>query len=36
VNADETNRFLRGMLDRGECDMARLEPWLRAAVTPLR
>lgn len=36
VDADETNTFLRDLLDRGQCDLARLEPWLRGAVVPLK
>ena len=29
VEADSAHRFLIGLLDRGECDFARLLPWLR-------
>ncbi|MEZ5065921.1 MAG: type II toxin-antitoxin system death-on-curing family toxin [bacterium] len=32
VDADEAHAFLIGLLDRGECDFARIEPWLRRSI----
>ena len=34
VEADSAHRFLIGLLDRGECDFARLLPWLREHLAP--
>lgn len=37
VDADEAHAFLIGLLERGECDFAKLVPWIRdsiAAVGP--
>ena len=31
VEAEAAHRFLIGLLDRGECDFARLLPWVRAS-----
>jgi death-on-curing protein len=36
ADADETNTFLRDLLDRGDCNLAHLEPWLREAAVPLK
>jgi death-on-curing protein len=35
VDDDQANDFLRGLLDRGECDFAHLEPWLRKAMVEI-
>ena len=32
VDAHEAHRFLIGLLERGECDHARLLPWIRASI----
>lgn len=34
VEADSAHGFLIGLLDRGECDFARLLPWLREHLVP--
>ena len=35
VDADETHAFLIGLLERQECDLEHLLPWIRKVVTPL-
>ncbi len=35
VEADAAHRFLIGLLDRGECDLVHLQPWIRASLTRL-
>lgn len=35
VEADAAHRFLIGLLDRTECDLAHLEPWIRSCLTRL-
>lgn len=32
VEAEAAHRFLVGLLNRGECDLARLQPWIRSAL----
>lgn len=34
VEADAAHALLIGLLERGECDFARLLPWLRASIRP--
>jgi len=33
VEADGAHRFLIGLLERGECDLTHLQPWIRSALT---
>lgn len=35
VEADETHALLIGLLERGECDLAHLTPWIRRSVVKL-
>jgi len=35
VEAEAAHRFLIGLLDRAECDLAHLQPWIRASLTRL-
>lgn len=32
VEPDSAHRFLVGLLDRGECDLDRLRPWIRSSL----
>lgn len=35
VEAREAHRFLIGLLEAGDCDLAHLEPWLRLSIVEL-
>jgi death-on-curing protein len=35
VRPDAAHRFLIGLLEAGECDYARLLPWIRRSIRPL-
>ena len=35
VDADEAHRFLIGLLEKGECDLKRLTPWIRGSLERL-
>lgn len=35
VDPGDANAFLRGLLERGECDFDRLAPWIRGAMAAL-